>query len=52
MDTSILVIDDERDFLESLARGLKISGYSNLRLVLDPMRRHDWLKTEKLTKSP
>ena len=37
MDNSILVIDDERDFLESLARGLTISGYRNFRLEVDPM---------------
>ncbi len=37
MKKSILVIDDEKDFLESLARGLMVSGYSNLRLVLDPL---------------
>jgi len=37
MDCSILVIDDETDLLESIGRGLTISGYMNYRLVSDPL---------------
>jgi two-component system response regulator AtoC len=37
MNSTILVVDDERDFLESVKRGLVISGYKNLRLLADPL---------------
>jgi DNA-binding NtrC family response regulator len=37
MNNSILVVDDERDFLETLKRGLIISGYKNLSLLTDPI---------------
>lgn len=37
MNNAILVVDDERDFLETLKRGLIISGYKNLNLLTDPM---------------
>lgn len=37
MNTTILVVDDERDFLESVKRGLVISGYKKLRLLADPL---------------
>ncbi|MHC1744549.1 MAG: response regulator [Syntrophobacteraceae bacterium] len=36
MDESILVVDDERDFLESMRRYLIISGYTNCRFLSDP----------------
>lgn len=34
----ILLIDDEQDFLESLKRGLLISGFWNIRTESDPMK--------------
>jgi CheY-like chemotaxis protein len=37
MNSAILVVDDERDFLESVKRGLAISGYRNLKLLADPV---------------
>jgi DNA-binding NtrC family response regulator len=37
MNSAILVVDDERDFLESVKRGLAISGYRNLKLLTDPL---------------
>jgi DNA-binding NtrC family response regulator len=37
MDCSILVVDDETDFLESVKRCLIMSGYRNFRLIFDPM---------------
>jgi len=37
MNSSILIVDDEKDFLESLKRGLLISGYKNVRLETDPL---------------
>lgn len=37
MKSPILVVDDERDFLESVKRGLVISGYRNVRLLDDPL---------------
>ncbi len=36
MNCAILMVDDESDFLESMKRGLLISGYKNLRLMSDP----------------
>jgi DNA-binding NtrC family response regulator len=36
MDNSVLVIDDERDFLDSIRRGLISSGFRNVRLESDP----------------
>ena len=36
MNDSILVVDDERDFLESVRRGLVTSGFRNVRLEEDP----------------
>ncbi len=36
MDNSIIVIDDEQDFLESVRRGLITSGFKNLLMESDP----------------
>jgi DNA-binding NtrC family response regulator len=36
VENTILVVDDERDFLESVRRGLTISGFKELRLESDP----------------
>ena len=41
MDDSILVVDDERDFLESVRRGLITSGFRNVRIEEDPQRAID-----------
>jgi two-component system response regulator AtoC len=38
MDNSIIIIDDERDFLESIRRGLITSGLKNVRTEQDPRR--------------
>jgi len=38
MENSILVVDDESDFLESVRRGLQISGFKNVRLEMDPVK--------------
>lgn len=37
MNSAILVVDDERDFLESVKRGLLISGYRKISLLADPL---------------
>lgn len=37
MNSTILVVDDEMDFLESVKRGLLISGYKNISLLTDPL---------------
>lgn len=37
MNSSILIVDDEKDFLESLKRGLMISGYKNVHLESSPL---------------
>jgi type II secretory ATPase GspE/PulE/Tfp pilus assembly ATPase PilB-like protein/DNA-binding NarL/FixJ family response regulator len=38
MNTSILIVDDEIDFLDSLSRVLKIAGYKNVRCDQDPRK--------------
>jgi two-component system response regulator AtoC len=38
MDDSILVVDDERDFLESVRRGLVTAGFRSVRVEQDPQR--------------
>ncbi len=38
MLTHILLVDDEQDFLESLERGLLISGFQNIRAESDPRK--------------
>ena len=37
MDYSIIIIDDDQDFLESIRRVLTISGFKNLRTFQDPL---------------
>jgi DNA-binding NtrC family response regulator len=37
MSNAVLVVDDERDFLESVKRGLVISGFKDLTLLADPL---------------
>lgn len=36
MTTSILIIDDEQDFLETVRRGLHMNGFKDLTLLSDP----------------
>jgi DNA-binding NtrC family response regulator len=38
MKNSILVVDDEKDFLESVRRGLVSSGFSHVRIESDPLK--------------
>jgi len=38
MNNSIIVIDDEQDFLETVRRGLITSGFRNIRLESDPRK--------------
>ena len=38
MDNSIIVVDDEQDFLESVRRGLITSGIKNVRTEADPLK--------------
>lgn len=38
MDNSIIVIDDERDFLDSVRRGLITSGIKNVHIEVDPQK--------------
>jgi DNA-binding NtrC family response regulator len=37
MKNSIIIIDDERDFLESVQRGLITSGFKNLKTEINPL---------------
>jgi DNA-binding NtrC family response regulator len=45
MDNSILVVDDERDFIDSVRRGLVTAGFKNVTTETDPHRA-----TEMFTK--
>ena len=38
MDGRIIVIDDEQNFLESIKRGLILSGFRNVQLEIDPRK--------------
>ena len=38
MDNSILVVDDEQDFIDSVRRGLVTSGFKNVTTETDPHR--------------
>ena len=37
MDNRVIIIDDEKDFLESLRRGLITSGFKNISTESDPL---------------
>lgn len=45
MNYSIIVVDDDQDFLESIQRVLVISGFKNLRVFQDPIEAADMIKT-------
>jgi two-component system response regulator AtoC len=38
MDNNIIVVDDERDFLESVRRGLTTAGFKNVQIEEDPKK--------------
>ena len=38
MDNRIIVIDDEQDFLDSVKRGLLMSGFRNVQIEIDPRK--------------
>ena len=38
MDNRIIVIDDEQDFLDSVKRGLIMSGFRNVHFEIDPRK--------------
>jgi DNA-binding NtrC family response regulator len=44
VDTSILIIDDELDFLQSIQRGLVIYGFKNVRIEEDPKKAAGYFK--------
>lgn len=47
MDYSIIVVDDDPDFIESIQRGLIISGYKNLSAYQDPLEAASLIKKGK-----
>lgn len=47
MGNNIVVIDDERDFLETIKRGLIISGFSNVRIESDPAKAAEIFKHDE-----
>ncbi|MBI4776087.1 MAG: sigma-54-dependent Fis family transcriptional regulator [Deltaproteobacteria bacterium] len=46
MSNNILVIDDERDFLESVRRGLITAGFKGVRIESDPIRAAELFRGE------
>jgi DNA-binding NtrC family response regulator len=44
MENSIIIIDDEEDFLDTLRRGLVNSGYPNMRTEDDPRKPRDFFE--------
>lgn len=47
MGYSIIVVDDDSDFLESIQRGLIISGFKNLSIHLDPLEAANLIEKGK-----
>ena len=47
MDYSIIVVDDDPDFLESIQRGLVISGFTNISVHQDPFEVANLVKSGK-----
>ena len=47
MSNSILVIDDERDFLESVRRGLITAGFKNVRIESDSLEAAELFRKEE-----
>ena len=46
MTTSILIVDDERDFLDSLERMLRLEGYRQVTTFSDPSAAADCVMAE------
>ncbi len=49
MDYSIMIIDDDKNFLETLGRGLRISGFKNCILEDDPQKAAQLFQQHKIT---
>ena len=47
MDYSIIIVDDDPDFLESLQRGLTISGFKNTSAYIDSLEAADLIEKGK-----
>lgn len=47
MDYSIIVVDDDPDFLESIQRGMTISGFKNISSYQDPLEAAHLIKKGK-----
>ena len=47
MDSNILVVDDEQDFLESARRGLMTSGFKKVKTESDPQKAAEFFKQGK-----
>jgi DNA-binding NtrC family response regulator len=47
MDYSIIIVDDDPDFLESIQRGLTISGFKNLGIYQDPLEAANLIEKGK-----
>jgi len=47
MDGRIIVIDDDVDFLESLHRGLTVSGFRNINIYQDPLKAAHFIQNDE-----
>ena len=47
MDSNIIIVDDDMDFLQSLQRGLTISGFKNVKIYKDPFKAAQLIETKK-----
>ncbi len=47
MDYSIIVVDDDPDFLESIQRGLTISGFKNISIYQEPVEAANFIEEGK-----
>ncbi len=47
MDCRIIIIDDDVDFLESLHRGLTVSGFRNINIYQDPLEAAHFIQNDE-----
>ena len=47
MDYSIIIVDDDPDFLEGIQRALTISGFKNISIYQDPLEAANLIEKGK-----
>ena len=48
MDYSIIIVDDDPDFLEGIQRALTISGFKNISIYQDPLEAANLIEKGKI----